>query len=184
EREGVAGLARRLGYSSRHLTRLLTVELGAGPLALARAHRAHTARMLLVGTDMPISDVAFSAGFASIRQCNDTIREVFEMTPGQLRATRRPSLRLAGDRSGQAAGSGTRNSEGADAGAQGLIDLLLPHRTPLDATGVFAWMAARALPGMESSTATSFARHLRMPGGPVHFEIRQDTDGRLRLRAR
>ena len=165
EREGVAGLAARLGYSSRHLTRLLTAELGAGPLALARAHRAHTARMLLVGTDMPISEVAFSAGFASIRQCNDTIREVFEMTPGQLRGTR-------------------RRQDTTDADAQGVIDLLLPHRTPLDAAGVFAWMAARALPGMETATATSFARGLRMPGGPAHFEIRQDADGRLRLRAR
>lgn len=165
EQEGVAGLAARLGYSSRHLTRLLTAELGAGPLALARAHRAHTARMLLVGTDLPISEVAFSAGFTSIRQCNDTIREVFEMTPGQLRGTR-------------------RRQDATDADAQGVIDLLLPHRSPLDAAGVFAWMAARALPGMETSTATSFARHLRMPGGPAHFEIRQDPDGRLRLRAR
>jgi len=165
EQEGVAGLAARLGYSSRHLTRLLTAELGAGPLALARAHRAHTARMLLVGTDMPISEVAFSAGFASIRQSNDTIREVFEMTPGQLRATR-------------------RRQDATDADAQGVIDLLLPHREPLDAAGVFAWMAARALPGIETATASSFARHLRMPGGPAHFEIRQDPTGRLRLRAR
>ncbi|MDT0156482.1 Ada metal-binding domain-containing protein [Microbacterium sp. ARD32] len=168
EQEGVGGLANRLGYSPRHLTRLLTAELGAGPLALARAHRAHTARMLLVGTDMPISEVAFSAGFASIRQCNDTIREVFEMTPGQLRATRR---RKAG---------GTE----ADAAAQGAIELLLPHRAPMDAAGVFAWMAARALPGVEHATATSFARHLRMPGGPAQLEVRQDAEGRLRLRAR
>ena len=169
EQEGVPGLANRLGYSPRHLTRLLTAELGAGPLALARAHRAHTARMLLVGTDMPVSEVAFSAGFASIRQCNDTIREVFDMTPGELRATRR---RFA------------MGISEADAEAQGAIDLLLPHRAPMDASGIFAWMAARALPGVETATATSFARHLRMPGGPAHFEIRQDADGRLRLRAR
>ena len=169
EQEGVPGLANRLGYSPRHLTRLLTAELGARPLALARAHRAHTARMLLVGTDMPVSEVAFSAGFASIRQCNDTIREVFDMTPGELRATRR---RVA------------MGISEADAEAQGAIDLLLPHRAPMDASGIFAWMAARALPGVETATATSFARHLRMPGGPAHFEIRQDADGRLRLRAR
>ena len=169
EQEGVPGLANRLGYSPRHLTRLLTAELGAGPLALARAHRAHTARMLLVGTDMPVSEVAFSAGFASIRQCNDTIREVFDMTPGELRATRR---RVA------------MGISEADAEAQGAIDLLLPHRAPMDASGIFAWMAARALPGVETATATSFARHLRMPRGPAHFEIRQDADGRLRLRAR
>ena len=167
EREGVPGLAARLGYSSRHLTRLLTTELGAGPLALARAHRAHTARMLLVGTDLPVADVAFSAGFASIRQCNDTIREIFGLTPTQLRAR--------------------RHGPGA-AATPGEIDLLLPHREPMDAAGVFAWMAARALPGVEHATATSFARYLRMPRGPVWFEVRQEADRqgavRLRLRAR
>lgn len=169
EQEGVPGLARRLGYSPRHLTRMLTAELGAGPLALARAHRAHTARMLLVGTDMPIAEVAFSAGFASIRQCNDTIREVFEMTPGELRARRRPIAGAAHSTS--------------DVTAQGVIDLLLPHRAPIDTAGLFAWMAVRALPGVESATDTSFARHLRMPGGPAHLEIRQTPEGQLRLRA-
>ena len=65
EREGVPGLARRLGYTPRHLGRVLTTELGAGPLALARAHRAQTARLLLAGTELPITDVAFAAGFTS-----------------------------------------------------------------------------------------------------------------------
>ncbi|MGO4489721.1 DNA-3-methyladenine glycosylase 2 family protein [Microbacterium sp. 2RAF4] len=162
EREGVPGLAARLGFSGRHLTRLLTTELGAGPLALARAHRAHTARMLLVGTDMPVSDVAFSAGFASIRQCNDTIREVFGLTPGELRARRRLPA----------------------SAAPGSIDLVLPYRGPLDASGIFAWMAARAIPGVEETTASSFSRHLRMAGGPAWFEVRQDEGERLHLRAR
>src|SRR5690606_8917257 len=100
--------------------------------------------------------------FSSIRQCNDTIREVFGMTPGELRARRR----------------------GTVTDAQSEIDLVLPHRAPMDAAGVFTWMAARALPGVETATATSFARHLRMPGGPAHMEIRQTPAGQLRLRAR
>jgi len=162
EREGVPGLAARLGYSPRHLTRLLAGELGAGPLALARAHRAHTARMLLVGTDMPISDVAYAAGFASIRQANETIREVFGLAPGELRARRRTDASVA----------------------PGAIDLVLPYRGPLDASGIFAWMQARALPGVEEAAPTSFARHLRMPGGPAWFEVRQDAVERLHLRAR
>lgn len=164
EREGVAGLAARLGYSSRHLTRLLTAELGAGPLALARAHRAHNARMLLVGTDLPVADIAFSAGFASVRQAGDTIREVFGLTPTELRARRRAAT--------------------PDPATLGEIDLLLPHREPMDAAGIFAWMHARALLGVETSAATSFARNLRMPRGPAWFEVRQDEKGRLRLRAR
>jgi AraC family transcriptional regulator of adaptative response / DNA-3-methyladenine glycosylase II len=119
--------------------------------------------MLLVGTDMPISDVAFSAGFASIRQCNDTIREVFGLTPGELRARRR--------------------SSGIET-APGSIDLVLPYRGPLDASGIFAWMSARALPGVEEATTTSFSRHLGMAGGPAWFEVHQDATERLHLRAR
>lgn len=163
EREGVSGLAARLGYSPRHLTRMLSAELGAGPLALARAHRAHTARMLLVGTDLPASEVAFSAGFASVRQFNDTVREVFGMPPLALRAR--------------------RHRNGA-AGEPGTIDLVLPHRAPLDTEGLFAWMAARAIPGVEVATATSFARSLRLDGGPAWFELRADEGGRMRLRTR
>ena len=168
EREGVPGLARRLGYSPRHLTRLLTAELGAGPLALSRAHRAHTARMLLVGTDLPAADVAFSAGFSSIRQFNETVREVFGMPPLDLRARRRRAL--------------GGPLEGTD--APGAIDLVLPHRGPFDADGLFAWMGARAISGVESATATSFARTLRLAGGPAWFELRLDDVGRIRLRAR
>ena len=77
DREGVSGLASRLGYSERQLHRLLVAELGVGPLALARAQRAQTARILVETTDLPMADVAFAAGFASIRQFNDTVREVY-----------------------------------------------------------------------------------------------------------
>lgn len=167
EREGVPGLASRLGYSPRHLTRILTTELGAGPLALARAHRAHTARILLVGTDMPASDIAFSAGFASVRQFNETVHEVFGMPPLQLRARRSPQ----------------RPSDADTSPAGGQIDLVLSHRGPLDAVGLFGWMAAHAVSGIETATPTSFARTLRLAGGPAWFELRTDDAGRIRLRA-
>ena len=88
DREGVDGLAARVGYTPRHLSRLLTAELGAGPLALARARRAQTARVLIETTDLQFADIAFAAGFASIRQFNDTIREVYALAPTDLRGRR------------------------------------------------------------------------------------------------
>lgn len=160
EREGVPGLARRLGYSPRHLTRILTAQLGAGPLALSRAQRAHTARMLLVGTAMSASDIAFASGFASVRQFNDTIREVFGLTPLELRARR-----------------------GGVGSPAGVIDLALPVREPFDAAGLFAWMSARALPSVESASETSFARTVRLASGPGRFEVTTDSGGAVRLRA-
>ena len=87
DREGVAGLASRLGYSERQLHRVLVAEVGAGAQALARAQRAHTARVLVETTDLRFAEVAFAAGFASIRQFNDTVRAVFATTPRDLRAT-------------------------------------------------------------------------------------------------
>src|SRR3954467_619288 len=89
DRDGVEGLAGRIGYTSRHLTRILTQELGAGPLALARAKRAQTARVLLETTELTHADIAFAAGFSSVRQFNDTMREVYATTPTQLRGRRR-----------------------------------------------------------------------------------------------
>lgn len=161
DRDGVTGLAARLGYSTRHLTRILTTELGAGPLALARAQRAQTARMLLTGTELSMSDVAFSSGFASVRQFNDTVREVYALTPSQLRLRRRRG-----------------------ATAPGSIDLALPVRAPFDAAGLFAWFRARAVPGVEHATDTSYGRTLRLPGGVASFDVRLDDHGTLRLTAR
>ena len=88
DREGVPGLAARVGYTPRHLTRVLTSELGAGPLALARARRAQTARVLINSTDLGFAEVAFAAGFDSVRQFNHTVREVYGVTPSELRGRR------------------------------------------------------------------------------------------------
>src|SRR3954449_858889 len=94
DREGVEGLARRVGYTPRHLSRILTAELGAGPLALARAKRAQTARVLIETSDLTYADIAFASGFSSVRQFNDTIREVYASSPTELRGRRggRPAI--------------------------------------------------------------------------------------------
>src|SRR6202012_6148063 len=81
DRDGVPGLAARLGYSVRQVERQLLAELGAGPLALARAQRAQTARLLIETSALPMGDIAFAAGFSSIRTFNDTVREVAALTP-------------------------------------------------------------------------------------------------------
>jgi len=184
EREGVPGLAARLGYTTRHLTRVLTTELGAGPLALARAHRAQTARALLTSTSLPVADIAFASGFGSVRQFNDTVRAVYERSPLELRASAR-----AGAGSRRAGGGGGRDVrrkaplERTDATAPptdaGVVRLRLPARPPFDAPGVFAWLAARALDGVEVAAPDSYERTLALPGGPalVHLEPSADAPG-------
>lgn len=143
DREGVAGLARRLCYTERHLHRLLATEVGAGPLALARARRAHTARLLIETTELPISEVAFAAGFASIRQFNDTVREVFATTPRGLRRAR-----------GRGGGS-----------ARGEISLRLPFRMPFDAEYALRFLGERAVPGVEEFSGGTYRRTLRLAHG-------------------
>jgi AraC family transcriptional regulator of adaptative response / DNA-3-methyladenine glycosylase II len=145
DRVGISGLAGRLGYSERQLRRLLTDELGAGPLALARAQRAQTARILVETTTLPMSDVAFAAGFASIRQFNDTMQEVFDSSPTQLR-----------DRAGK-----TRPGHGSP----GQISLRLPYRSPIDLDRMIGFLAARAVPGIEEATDRSYARSIALPHG-------------------
>src|SRR5580692_9199690 len=129
DRAGVRGLADRLGYTERQVHRLITAELGAGPLAIARAQRAQTARVLAETTTLPFGEIAFAAGFASIRQFNATVREVFAMTPTQLRARVR--------------GAGARRPAQLDQSAQpGLIRLRLAYRAPIDLDRIIRFLGA------------------------------------------
>ncbi|MCU1558231.1 MAG: DNA-3-methyladenine glycosylase 2 family protein [Microbacteriaceae bacterium] len=158
EREGVSGLAKRLGYTPRHLGRVLAQELGAGPLALSRAHRAQTARTLLVSTELSIADVAFAAGFSSIRQFNDTVQAVYETTPTALRERGR---RVA-----------TRPRNGATDSTS--ITLRLPARAPFDGTGLMTFFADHAVTGIEAGDSQSFRRAVRLPHGVAEIELRLD----------
>jgi AraC family transcriptional regulator of adaptative response / DNA-3-methyladenine glycosylase II len=155
DRDGVSGLASRLGYSERHLNRLMVAEVGAGPIALARARRAQTARVLVETTDLPISQVAFAAGFSSIRQFNDLIREVYAATPTELRAE--------------------RPKQTADV-ATGWIALRLARREPFDAHAVFSFLGVRAIPGVEHWDGSTYRRRLELPHGRAAVEL-SDGDG-------
>jgi AraC family transcriptional regulator of adaptative response / DNA-3-methyladenine glycosylase II len=147
DRHGVDGLARGLGYSPRHLTRVLTDELGAGPLAVARAQRAQTARTLIETSALTMTEVAHAAGFGSVRQFNDTIREVYGVNPSDLRAR---------------AGSRTP-------GPIGVVTVRLATRPPFAADQLFAFLAARAIPGLEyvdvGGPVAHYARALSLPHG-------------------
>ncbi|MYR00112.1 AlkA N-terminal domain-containing protein, partial [Streptomyces sp. SID6139] len=146
DREGVPGLAARLGYSTRQVERQLLAELGAGPLALARAQRSQTARLLIETTALPMAEIAFAAGFSSIRAFNDTVREVFALSPSELRR-RVPTGRAAGETT------------------PGTLSLRLPFRAPLNPDNLFGHLAATAVPGVEEWREGAYRRTLRLPYG-------------------
>ena len=152
DREGVNGLSERLGYSERHLSRVITGHVGAGPLALARAQRCQNARTLLETTDLPITQIAFAAGFASVRQCNETVRQVFARTPSELRR-----------RTGA-----TRTS--TDWAMHGIV-LRLPARRPFAPASVLGFLGTRAIPGVEDYDGTTYRRSLRLPRGQAVVEL-------------
>jgi AraC family transcriptional regulator of adaptative response / DNA-3-methyladenine glycosylase II len=155
DREGVAGLARRLGYSERHVHRELVAIAGAGPLAIARAARAQTARILLETTSLSATEVAFAAGFQSVRQFNDTVRAVFAAAPTQLRA------------SASAHGRASRSSA---------IVLRLPFRAPLEAAELVSFLSVRAVPGVEEALNGAYRRSLGLPRGEGVVELRPMQD--------
>ena len=149
DRDGVEGLASRLGYEQRQVRRLVTAELGAGPLAIARAQRAQTARILTETTALPLSEIAFAAGFASIRQFNATIREVFAVTPSQLREAR-----------------GKRASAGPGGRPPGTpLGLRLAYRAPIDGERMLGYLATRAIPGVEEVRDGRYRRTINLPNG-------------------
>ncbi len=164
EREGVGGLARRLGYSTRQIERHVRAELGAGPLAIARAQRAQAARVLIETTSLPMAETAFAAGFASVRSFNDSVREVFAASPTELRE---------------------RAVRGRHPAAPGTLSLRLPFRRPLHPDNLFGHLAATAVPGVEEWRNGWYRRTMRLPHGggivalaprPDHIECRLTLD--------
>jgi AraC family transcriptional regulator of adaptative response / DNA-3-methyladenine glycosylase II len=168
DREGVPGLARRLGYSVRQLQRMLLAELGAGPIAIARAQRAQTARVLIETTTLTMVEIAFAAGFSSVRQFNDTIRMVFATAPTELRhrASKRRDASVEARR-----GRSPQEVSFSSAGAQGAILLRLPFRKPLCPDNLFGHLAATAVPGVEEVRDGAYRRTLRLPHGPGIVEL-------------
>lgn len=164
DREGVPGLAHRLGYSSRQVQRQLNAELGAGPVALARAQRAHTARVLLQTTALPVTEIAFAAGFGSLRQFNDTVRQIYARTPSALRAE-----------AGTGLGAAVRG-----AGATG-IPLRLAHRGPYAAGDVFDLLAVGPVARVEEITGEpgrrTYRRTLRLPYGTAVTSVDERSAG-------
>lgn len=153
DRLGVPGLASSLGYSERHLHRLLVAELGVGPLALARAQRAQTARVLIETTGMSFADIAFAAGFGSIRQFNDTVRAIFACAPSDLRSRRRSAP-----------------------AAPGVISLRLAHRAPYDHAALLGFFAGHQVREVEEVIGGTYRRVMVLPHGQATVELTpQDT---------
>jgi AraC family transcriptional regulator, regulatory protein of adaptative response / DNA-3-methyladenine glycosylase II len=130
----VDALSDQLGIGDRHLRRLFREELGASPGEIAATRRVHFARNLLVDTDLPVADVAFSAGFGSIRRFNEAFRDTFACTPAECRRARVAAP----------AGSGLR--------------LKLPYQPPFRWTDLENFLAPRMIPGVESISGGVYRR--------------------------
>ncbi len=144
-------LAATVGMSGRHLRRQFLEHVGVTPSQLARSRRAHFARRLLDDTELTIGEIAFAAGFGSIRQLNRTMTEVFRAAPGELRARRRASDRLVAD---------------------GGLTLRLGFTAPYDHAAVLGYLAGRAIAGVESVVDGVYRRTVRIEGDPGVVEVR------------
>ncbi|MEO6418412.1 MAG: AlkA N-terminal domain-containing protein [Polyangiaceae bacterium] len=150
--ENVGELAERLGIGERHLRRLFGKYLGASPVAIVQTQRVHFARKLLEETILPMGEVAHSAGFSSVRRFNDAINKTFRETP--------TGLRQRGDRIRK-----LLSQENA-------LVLRLPYRAPLDWDGLLAFLAARAIPGVERVADGMYARTIDVGSAKGTLEVR------------
>jgi AraC family transcriptional regulator of adaptative response / DNA-3-methyladenine glycosylase II len=149
---GVEVLAERLGVGSRHLRRLFLKHLGATPIAVANTRRMHFAKKLIDETTLPMAQVALASGFGSVRRFNAGIRKVYHRTPTQIR-------RLARRRTSQ---------------PENQYLFRLRFRPPYDWKGMLAFLAPRAIPGVEEVDAGVYRRSISIDGNRGYFEASLD----------
>ena len=148
----VADLSERLGVSARHLDRLFLAHLGASPIAVARASRLHFAKQLISDTDLPMFRVALASGFRSVRRFNDAIRGLYGRTPSELRRLRPVALRARSDE----------------------YVFRLPYRPPYDWESLLAYLASRAIPGVEEAVSGAYRRSFALEGRHGIIEVRHE----------
>ena len=148
----VEQLSARLGIGERQLRRLFAQHLGASPADIARARRVHFARALLDDTDLPITQVAHSAGFSSIRQFNYAMRATFGAPPTHLR---------------------NRRGRRGPAENGGAVVVRLSYRPPLAWDAILRFLALRATPGVEAVAGDVYRRTIEVNGAPGVIEVLQ-----------
>jgi AraC family transcriptional regulator of adaptative response / DNA-3-methyladenine glycosylase II len=138
----VDGLAARLGVGERQLRRLFRQHLGASPVAVAQTRRVLLAKQLIHETRLPMAEVALASGFGSVRRFNETFQQLFDRSPGALRRSQAEDVSAAG----------------------GGVTVRLPYKPPYDWNAIIGFLAARAIPGVESVSARRYARTLDVDG--------------------
>jgi AraC family transcriptional regulator of adaptative response / DNA-3-methyladenine glycosylase II len=147
----VEDLAERLGIGERHMRRLFIEHLGASPVAVAQTRRTHFAKKLIDETALPISEVAYSSGFASLRRFNDAFRKAYGRSPSDWRKSKVK----------------TNGSSG-----ESRLSLKLSYRAPFDWLSLVRFLRARAIPGVESIDDSAYRRTVRIGEAAGIIEVR------------
>ncbi|MDB5219012.1 MAG: transcriptional regulator, Ada family/DNA-3-methyladenine glycosylase [Myxococcaceae bacterium] len=150
---GADELANRLGVGARHLRRLFDRYVGASPVSVAQAHRILFAKKLITETALSMTEIALASGFGSVRRFNDVFHHTYGRTPSDLRRKKRPE---------------------ADLGAG--IELELPFAAPYDWPAMITFLAARAIPGVESVENDVYRRTFALDGAIGTIEVRPVAD--------
>jgi AraC family transcriptional regulator, regulatory protein of adaptative response / DNA-3-methyladenine glycosylase II len=159
----VDALANRLGVGERQLRRLFRQHLGASPVAVAQTRRVLLAKQLIHETRLPMTEIAFAAGFGSVRRFNETFQTLFDRAPGALRRASGPEI---------------------SAGARGEVSLLLRYQPPYDWAAMLRFMQAHAIPGVESIAGDSYSRTIELDGVQGMATVRPADGNALRATIR
>ncbi|MBK7949046.1 MAG: DNA-3-methyladenine glycosylase 2 family protein [Deltaproteobacteria bacterium] len=187
----VESLAAKLGVGARHLRRLFELHLGATPRDVAILRRVLFAKQLLDETTLPILAVAESAGFGSVRRFNATMKAVYGRPPTALRAARptrptrptRPARPVQRARRAVAASAEAERAPSSHAATP--LVLSLAYRPPFAWDVLLAFLARRALPGVEAVVDGTYRRTLRTAAGPAGIAVGHDPErARLQVEVR
>ncbi|HEV2703711.1 MAG TPA: AlkA N-terminal domain-containing protein [Steroidobacteraceae bacterium] len=158
----VEALALRLGLGERQLRRLFRQHLGASPIGVAQTRRILLAKQLIHETHLPMTEIAFAAGFGSIRRFNEIFHDLFGRAPGELRRLRGPEVTAE----------------------RGEFSLLLRYKPPYDWPAMLRFLEQRAIPGVERVASGIYSRTIALDGVQGRISMQPGGDNALRASIR
>ena len=153
--EGMEAVAKKFGWSSRQIRRIVQKELGVSPIELVLSRRLLLAKQLLTETTLPVTEVAFASGFASLRRFNDAFGSRYGMPPTRFR---------------KSADSGTASQLGPSS-----FTLQLGYRPPFAWKRLIGFLGARALSGVEH-VSDAYRRTVRLGNHTGIITVRDNAE--------
>jgi AraC family transcriptional regulator of adaptative response / DNA-3-methyladenine glycosylase II len=160
----VSQCAKQQQVSERQLQRLFVQYYGLPPSEFFHQQRLLQARKLLTTTNLSMTNIAYAAGFNSVRRFNEVIKSAYAVTPSEIRGKK-----ITEQNNETPENPNTSNTTNT-------VTISLPYRPPFDWPLMLSFFRLRQISNIEKVSDTEYCRSFTLENCNGWFKVFKSAD--------